>query len=167
MNKILVPIKDFSQLSLSAAYFAVEFSKRNPTKILFFIVSPSGEGEPGPGKNTKPWPKSFDDLIQQARAEKINIDLFFSNEGTLETIARFARDHHISEIIIAVPPAYEPIYSAMNQQIEALRNSVESQIVIVRPKEERRMTADWNPKEEEKLTSPKSRTITEADKEGI
>jgi hypothetical protein len=167
MNKILVPIEDFSRLSLSAAYFAVEFSKRNPTKILFLIFSPSGKGETLPGKNSKPWPKPFDDLIQQARAEKINIDLFYSNEEYLDTISRFARDHHISEIIIAVPPAQEPIYNILNQQIEALRNSVESQIVIVRPKEDRSMTADWKPKEEGKLTPPKSRTITDADKEGI
>lgn len=167
MNKILVPIEDFSWLSLSAAYFAVEFSKRNPTKILFLIFFPSGEGEAVPGKNSKPWPKSFDDLIQQARAEKINIDLFFSNEGYLDTIPRFAQDHHISEIIIAVPPAQEPIYNTLNQQIESLRNSVESQIVIVRPKEDRSMTADWKPKEEGKLNPHKSRTITDADKEGI
>ena len=167
MNKILVPIKDFSRLSLSAAYFAVEFSKRNPTKILFLIFSLSGEGEAVPGNNSNPWSKSFDDLIQQARAEKINIDLFFSNEGYLDTVSRFARDHHISEIIIAVPPAQEPIYNTLNQEIEALRNSVESQIVIVRPKEDRSMTADWKLKEEGKPNPLKSRTITDADKEGI
>ena len=168
MNKILVPIEDFSWLSMSAAYFAVEFAKRNPTKILFLIFPPFPEKEKtNPGEKKKSWPNSFDDLIQQARAEKINIDLFFSNEGYLDTIPRFARDHHISEIIIAVPPAQEPIYNTLNQQIEALRNSVESQIVIVRPKEDRSMTADWKPKGEGKPTPSKSRTITDTDKEGI
>lgn len=166
MNKILVPIENFSWLSLSAAYFAVEFAKRNPTKILFLIFSSSPEGEETtPSKKTEPWPKPFDDLIQQARTEKINLELLFSNEGYLETVRRFARDHNISEIIIAIPPAQEPIYTTLTQQIDALRNSVESQIVIVRPKEDRSMTADWKLKEEGKLNPPKSRTIT--DKEGI
>ena len=166
MNKILVPIEDFSWLSMSAAYFAVEFAKRNPTKILFLIFSPSPEEEESsPVKKNNPWPKSFDDLIQQARTEKINLDLLFSNEGYLETVCRFARDHNISEIIIAVPPAQEPIYNTLNQQIELLRSSVESQIVIVRPKEDRSMTGDWKIKKEGDLNSVKFRNIT--DKEGI
>lgn len=165
MNKILVPIEDFSWLSLSAAYFAVEFAKRNPTKILFLLFSPSRKGEEtNPLKNNKPWPKPFDELIQQARAEKINIDLFFSNEGYLDTIPRFARDHNISEIIIAIPPAQEPIYTTLTQQIESLRSSVASQIVIVRPKEDRSLNSDWN-QEEGKFNLHKSRPIS--DKEGI
>ncbi len=166
MNKILVPIEDFSWLSMSAAYFAVEFAKRNPTKILFLIFTPSREEEEtNPGGKKKSWPNSFDDLIQQARAEKINLELLFSNEGYLETVRRFARDHNISEIIIAVPPAQEPIYNTLNQQIESLRSSVESQIVIVRPKEDRSMTGDWKMKKEGKVNPMKLKNIT--DKEGI
>ena len=166
MNKILVPIEDFSGLSMSAAYFAIEFAKRNPTKILFLIFSPSPEEEETSSvKKNKPWPKPFDDLIQKARAEKINIDLFFSSEGYLDTIPRFAGDHHISEIIIAVPPAEEPIYTTLTQQIESLRSSVASQIVIVRPKEDRSMHSDWRLKDEGKLNPPNSRPNT--DKEGI
>jgi hypothetical protein len=166
MNKILVPMENFSWLSLSAAYFAVEFAKRNPTKILFLIFSSSQEEkETDTVKKIKPWPKPFDDLIQQARTEKIHLELFFSNEGYLETVGRFSRDHNISEIIIAIPPAQEPIYNTLNQQIESLRSTVESQIVIVRPKEDRSMTTAWKLKEEGKINSPKSKTIT--DKEGI
>ena len=163
MNKILVPIEDFSWLSMSAAYFAVEFAKRNPTKILFLIFS-SAQEEKGT-KKTKPWPNSFEDLIQQARTEKISLELLFSTEGYLETVRRFARDHNISEIIIAVPPAQEPIFNTLNQQIESLRSSVESQIVIVRPKEDRSMTGDWKMKKEENTNPMKFKNIT--DKEGI
>ncbi len=165
MNKILVPIEDFSRLSMSAAYFAVEFAKRNPTKILFLIFSPSPEEEEtSPIKNNNPWPKSFGDLIQQARTEKINLELLFSNEGYLETVRRFARDHNISEIIIAVPPAQEPIYHTMNQKIDVLRSHVASQIVIVRPKEDKSMDRDWNIKKEGSPTPLQCRNIT--DKEG-
>lgn len=166
MNRILVPIEEFSWISMSAAYFAVEFAKRNPTKILFLIFSPSPEEEETSlAKKKKPWPKSFDDLIQQARAEKINLELLFSNEGYLETVRRFARDHNISEIILALPPAQEPIYNTLNQQIDALRSNVASQIVIVRPKEDKNMNADWKMNKEGNPTPIKSRNITE--KEGI
>ena len=165
MNKILVPIEDFSWLSMSAAYFAVEFAKRNPTKILFLIFSPSPEEEEtSPAKKKKPWPKSFDDLIQQARAEKINLELLFSSEGYLETVRCFARDHNISEIIIALPPAQEPIYNTVNQKIDTLRSHVASQIVIVRPKEDKSMNRDWDLKKEGSPTLMKSKNIT--DKEG-
>lgn len=165
MNKILVPIEDFSWLSMSAAYFAVEFAKRNPTKILFLIFSPSPEEEEtSPVKKNNPWPKPFDDLIQQARAEKINLELLFSSEGYQETVRRFARDHNISEIIIAVPPAQEPIFNTLNQKIDALRSNVGSQIVIVRPKEDKSMTADWKLKKEGSPTPMKLRNIK--DKEG-
>jgi hypothetical protein len=166
MNKILVPIEDFSWLSMSAAYFAVEFAKRNPTKILFLIFSssPEEEGTP-PVKKNNPWPKPFEDLIQQARAEKINLELLFSSEGYLETVRRFARDHNISEVIIAVPPAQEPIYNTLNQKIDALRSNIASQIVIVRPKEDKSITADRKLKTEGDPTLMKFRTIT--DKEGI
>ncbi|MEW6185636.1 MAG: universal stress protein [Thermodesulfobacteriota bacterium] len=141
MNKILVPIDNFSSLSLSAAYFAVEFAKRNPTKVLFLFFSSFRErDEADPGNKIKPLPKPFDELMQKARAEKINLDLFFSSEGYLDTLPRFARDHHISEIILAVPATDDPLYLSVKQQIDELRSRIDSQMVIVRPKEEKPLT---------------------------
>ncbi len=105
MNKILVPIEKFSWLSLSAAYFSIEFAKRNPTKILFLLFSPSPEGkEPSSEKKADSFPKQFDALVQQARTDQINLELLYSNEEYMKTVQHFARDHNISEIIIAVPP---------------------------------------------------------------
>jgi hypothetical protein len=162
MHKILVPIKKFSWLSLSAAYFAIEFAKRNPTKILFLLFSPSPEGsEPASGKKADSCPKQFDALIQQARTDKINLELLYSNEEYMKTVQHFARDHNISEIIIAVPPVQDPIHNKIIQQIESLRNSVTSQIVIVRTKEDWPMPTDRKNKEGEKLTPLKSRTVKE------
>jgi hypothetical protein len=139
MHNILVPIENFSSLSLSAAYFAIEFAKRNPRKILFLIFSSSPEGKNSPSaKKEEPGQKQFEALVQQARAEKINLELFSSNEAYMETVCHFARDHNISEIIIAVPPVQEPLYNKLIQRVESLRSCMESQIVIVRPKEDRR-----------------------------
>ena len=55
-------------------------------------------------------------MVQQARAEKISLDLFSSNEAYMETVRHFARDHNISEIIIAVPPVQEPLYTKLIQK---------------------------------------------------
>ena len=38
MIRVLVPIDAFSQLTISATYFALEFAKRNPAKIFFLIL---------------------------------------------------------------------------------------------------------------------------------
>lgn len=136
MNKILVPIQDFSPLSLAAAYFSVEFSKRNPTKILFLLFSPPPDREKADPTNAfRPLPKPFHDLVQQARAAKIPLDIFFSQEGFLETVSRFSKDHHISDIILAVPQEEDPRHATFKQQIEELRVRVESQVVVVRPKD--------------------------------
>lgn len=160
MHKILVPIENFSALSLSAAYFAIEFAKRNPRKILFLIFSTSSEGKNSP---SEPGQKQFEALVQQARAEKISLDLFSSNEAYMETVCHFARDHNISEVIIAVPPVQEPLYNKLIQRVESLRSCMESQIVIVRPKEDS-MVTDWKMKEG-KSPALKSKTLT--DKEGM
>jgi hypothetical protein len=164
MHKILVPIENYSALSLSASYFAIEFAKRNPRKILFLIISPDPEGKNSP---PEPGQKQFETLIQQARAEKISVDLFSSNEAYMETVCHFARDHNISEIIIAVPPVHEPLYNKLIQRVESLRGCMESQIVIVRPKEDRSMGTDWKTKEGGKPPAVKSKTSTDTDKEGM
>jgi|GEM_PF-1010254 hypothetical protein len=140
MNKILVPIPDYSPLSLAAAYFAVEFAKRNPTKVYFLIFSSSSDSQPtGAEKENgpSPLPKPFSDLLQQARISKIHLDLFFSGEDLMATLPSFSREHHITEIILALPPVHDPRYARAKQQIESLRAQVESQVVIVRPKESR------------------------------
>jgi hypothetical protein len=139
MNKILVPIQNFSRLSLSASYFAIKFAKRNPTKILFLIFSGgSWEASPSPSdKDEETWRRQFDGLIQQARMEKVNLELFFSNEEYLEGVNQFARDHNTTEIIIALPQVQDTMYPKLIESVNALRNQGESQIVIVRPKEDK------------------------------
>jgi hypothetical protein len=162
MHKILVPIENFSALSLSAAYFAIEFAKRNPRKILFLIFSPPAEGKNVPSAKTdESGQGQFEALVRQARAEKISLELFSSGEAYLETVCRFARDHNISEVIMAVPPVQEPLHNKLTQRIESLRNCMESQIVIVRPKEEKNMAIEVKPKEGGKPLPLKPRTFTD------
>lgn len=141
MNKILVPIENFSPLSLSASYFAIKFAKRNPTKILFLVFS-SASLDDAPSSIKKEevgWRRQFDGLIQQARAEKINLELFFSNNEYLEAVSQFARDHYATEIIIALPQVQDANYQRQIQVVNALRNQVDNQIVIVKPREEQNL----------------------------
>jgi hypothetical protein len=138
MNRILVPIQEFSSLSLSASYFAIKFAKRNPTRVLFLIFpSTSLGGDCSSQKQGEgAWRRQFDSLIQQARGEKIQLELFRSNDEYLQAVSQFARDHNPTEIILALPQAQDPAYHRLIREVEALRNHVENRIVIVRPKEE-------------------------------
>lgn len=162
MNKILVPIQNFSSLSLSASYFAIKFAKRSPTKILFLFFSnvSSAEAPSSMNKEEEAWRRQFDGLIQQARAEKINLEFFFSNEEYLEAVSQFARDHNTTEIIIALPQAQEPTYDKLIQDVNVLRTQVENQIVVVRPKEGPN-GEDWQEPASGKLYPFRSRAFPE------
>jgi len=138
MNKILVPIENFSSLSLSASYFAIKFAKRNPTKILFLVFSSASldEAPSSIREEEVRWRKKFDGLIQQARTEKVNLELFVSNNEYLEAVSQFARDHNATEIFIALPQVQDTNYQRQIQVVNALRNQVDNQIIIVKPREE-------------------------------
>jgi hypothetical protein len=138
MNKVLVPIQNFSRLSLSASYFAIKFAERNPAKDLFLIFSKASLGE-GPStlkKEEEMWQREFDGLIQQARTEKIHLELFFSSDEYLGAVSRFAQDHNPTEIIVALPQVQDPAYPRLIQEVNQLRDQVENQIILVKPKEE-------------------------------
>jgi hypothetical protein len=138
MNRILVPIKDSSLLSLSASYFAIEFAKRKPAKILFLIFSPplAEGGRFSSAEGMEKWQKQFDGLIQQGRGKKIEMELYFSHDEYFKAVAQFAQEHNITQIIIAIPHPHGEDYNKLNHEVDALRNRVECQLVTVRPREE-------------------------------
>jgi hypothetical protein len=143
MHKLLVPIQNFSGLSLSATYFAIEFAKRNPAKLLFLIFSNFDQG--GSGSMTAKGDlhrKQFEELLQGARSEKINLEIFYSNEDFYEVTSQFSKDHSLTEIIVALPSEKDPAYLRLMEQVGQLRNNLESPLIIVRPKEERIVTAE-------------------------
>jgi hypothetical protein len=145
MNKLLVPIENFSDLALAATYFAIEFAKRNPAKLFFLIFTAAQQGQPGPPlvpgeKEGDLLRKQFEDLLQRARAEKINLELFYSNENFQEVTTRFSKDHGLTEIIIALPSERDPAYPRLVEQVGRLRPNLESRLIIVKPKEEKIVT---------------------------
>jgi hypothetical protein len=160
MHKLLVPIQDFSGLSLSATYFAIEFAKRNPAKIFFLIFSAfpkSKEGFVPPLKKGDLRRNQFEDLLDRAREEKINLEIFYSNEDFYEVTSQFFKDHSLTEIIVALPSETDPAYPKVMDRVGQLRNSLESQLIIVKPKEEKIMAKDWEKPKAEQPQTPKSR----------
>jgi hypothetical protein len=143
MNKILVPIKDFSAPSLSASYFAIELAKRTSQTRIFFLIFRrplSGEGKDpkGPaGREGEPsWQKQFETLIHQALSEKMDLEMHHSSDEYVQAVARFVVDHHIGEVIIALPSEEDGLFREIRQDIQKLQGKVECRLVTVRPKEE-------------------------------
>jgi hypothetical protein len=140
MSKILVPIKDFSALSLSASYFAIELAKRtSQTKIFFLIFQPP---DLKPAKEIKGrssesnWQKQFETLIHQALGDKMNLEIFYSSDDYVQAVSRFAKDYHIGEVIIALPSEEDGLSKEIRQDIKKLQGKVECRLVTVRPKED-------------------------------
>jgi hypothetical protein len=165
MNRILVPIQNYSWLSLSASYFAIKFAKRNPTKVLFLVFSSASEGDDSSSQKQgeETWRRQFDSLIQQARGEKIQLELFRSNDEYLGAVSQFARDHNATEIVLALPQVQDPAYPGLIREVEALRKQVENRIVIVRPKGEQETDGCLDPAPRERH----SQRSTFSEKKGI
>lgn len=149
MIKVLVPIDNFSWLTLTAAYFAIEFAKRNPAKILVLIFADVA-GEPAVGRPLKkeknPWESLLDELLQRGRQEKINLELYRSDEAYLTGVSRFARERQVTDIILAVPPVNDEAHQRILQNINILRRQVQCQLITVKAKEEGTMIDAWKEK---------------------
>lgn len=143
MNKILVPVKDFSALSLSASFFAIELAKRTSQTKIFFLIFRSGnpeEAQEFKGNSSRSgefsWQKQFETLIHQALGDKMNLEMFYSSDEYVQAIPRFVEDYHIGEIIIALPSEEDGLFKEIQQDIKKLQGKVECRLVTVRPKEE-------------------------------
>lgn len=141
MIRVLVPIDAFSQLTLSATFFALEFAKRNPARIFFLILA-----EPGASKKSmtlteeeKPWPALFNQLLQRGREQQVNLEVHHSQEDYLRAVNHLAEQHNIDDIIIAVPPAADQTHGQVQRLIELLRQQGRCHIITVKPKEVGRM----------------------------
>jgi hypothetical protein len=149
MIRVLVPIEAFSQLTLSATYFALEFAKRNPAKIFFLILDRPDEKTSGMkliSKGNEQWPALFQQLLQQGREQQVNLEIHHSQEDYLTAINRVAKQHNIDDIIIAVPPVADQTQTQIQHLIELLRHQVQCHIITVKPKEVGKMLDSWGKK---------------------
>jgi hypothetical protein len=137
MSKILVPIKDFSALALSASYFAIELAKRTSQAKVYFLIFQPPSPKPGRGRDSdSPWQKQFEALVHQALGEKINLELFHSSQNYVQAISQFVKDYHIGEVIIALPSEEDGPAKEIRQDLKQLQGKAECRLVTVKPKEE-------------------------------
>jgi RNase H-fold protein (predicted Holliday junction resolvase) len=66
----------------------------------------------------------------------MNLEMYYSGDEYVQAITRFALDHHISEIVIALPADEDGSAKEILQDIQKLQGKVECQLVTVKPKEE-------------------------------
>ncbi len=138
MIKVLVPIKQYNWLALSAAYFSLEFAKRNPARILFLLFpsETSAGSQPAMTDHHKDWERRFADLMQRGLTEKIPLELHSSSESFLPALVRFARKQVVSDIILALPSPQDDAHDRTLKMINRLRHRIDCQIIMVKPKEE-------------------------------
>jgi hypothetical protein len=149
MIRVLVPIEVFSQLTVSATYFALEFAKRNPAKIFFLILD-------GPDAKTKSmartstaeaqWPALFQQLLQRGREQQVNLEIHHSRADYLTAVSHMTEQQNIDDIIIAVPPPADQAHAQIQRLIELLRHRVQCHIITVKPKEIGKMLNSWGQK---------------------
>jgi hypothetical protein len=150
MIRVLVPIDAFSQMTLSATYFALEFAKRHPAKVFFLIIEASDQKNRAMGRTSgenAQWQALFNQLLQRGREQQVNLELYHSQEDYLVAISRLARQHSIDDIIIAVPPLVDEAHPQIQRLIELLRHQVQCHIITVKPKEVGRMLDSWGKRE--------------------
>lgn len=139
MIKILVPISQFSGMALAAAYFALEFAKRNPAKIMFLIFT--ADPQPGArkasgGTKSQAWQAKFNDLVHKGRTDKVPLELHYSSDPFLPAVVHFAREKMVSDIIVALPPPQDESHARVVKMVNRLRHQIDCQIITVKPKEE-------------------------------
>jgi hypothetical protein len=150
MIRVLVPIDAFSQVTLSATYFALEFAKRNPAKVFFLILAEPGaktSDKPRPSVEEAQWPVLFKQLLQRGREQQVNLEIHYSQEDYLTAISRVAEQHSIDDIVIAVPPVTDQTHTRIQRLIDLLRHQVQCHIITVKPKEVGKMLDSWGKKE--------------------
>jgi hypothetical protein len=145
MIRVLVPIDAFSQLTLSATYFALEFAKRNPAKV-FFLILEAPDMKRTSTENDQ-WRGLFNQLLQRGREHQVNLEIHHSREDYLTALNRVAEQHNIDDIIIAVPPLVDETHPQIQRLIEQLRHQVQCHIITVKPKEVGKMLDSWGKKE--------------------
>jgi len=143
LNKILVPLDNFSEISLNAARYAVEFARRSDSKPIFlflsrndgvksdcFVTDASQETEKE--KKTR---EKIERLIDCSILEGINIEQCECCGEYIEKVCEFVRKLNISEIVIAVPDKKDEHYQKIKKNISLLLKMTSCRILTVKEKD--------------------------------
>lgn len=143
MNKILIPLDKFSEISLNAARYAIEFAKRSSFKPVFLFLSENDEisknrfmasGSQSFEKEKK-IRKKIELLIDRSTMEGINIEQYQCRGEYIEKVCEFARNLSIAEIVIAVPDKKDEDYKKTKKNISLLVQMTSCRVLTVKEKE--------------------------------
>lgn len=134
MHKVLVPLPYLTEWSLAAVFFALEFAKRNPVKVILLLWPPAVQTATAASEAAQ-WQKRLADLLAQGHSGKIPLELQQVQGEVIPTVARLAKELGGTEIIIALPPPADRRYQKVKQMLQALQEQVEGQIITVKQKE--------------------------------
>lgn len=142
MNNILVPLDNFSEISLNAASYAVEFAKRSSSKPNFLFLSKEDSVNSdfsvtktaqlqGGEKEIK---DKINLLVEQSAVKGIKIEQYECRGEYIEKVCEFARDLNITVIVVAVPDKGDENYNKIKKNIALLVQMTSCRILTVKKK---------------------------------
>ncbi|RZB29681.1 MAG: hypothetical protein SRB1_01961 [Desulfobacteraceae bacterium Eth-SRB1] len=144
MNKILIPLDKFSDISLNAARYAIEFARRSGSKPIFLFLSGDDDetrkdrltasGSQSSEKEKK-IRKKIELLIDRSTMEGINIEQYEGRGEYIEKVCEFVRNLSIAEIVIAVPDKKDEDYKKIKKNISLLVQMTSCRVLTVKEKE--------------------------------
>jgi len=143
LNKILVPLDNFSEISLNAARYAIEFAKRSGSKPIFlFLYRKDGtksdyfEADVSQAvEREKKIRGKIELLIDRSTMEGINIEQHECHGEYIEKVCEFVRNLSIAEIVIAVPNKKDAHYNKINKNISLLVQMTSCRVLTVKEKD--------------------------------
>jgi nucleotide-binding universal stress UspA family protein len=140
VNTILVPSDGDNELSLHAVFFAFEFAKRTDARVLFLTVArnrPAHPARPQPLGESGDASTELTRVISSGRERGLDVETHVTSGDYVAQVTAFARDHHVSRVVVALPEHGSESFSRVEEQVNALRNQLGCVLVTVRPRRDR------------------------------
>ncbi len=140
MTGFLIPIRAFTPHALAAVKFVVSFGKRNRGRFYFLFVGDqftpdSIEKEDGFGQKACPVLKEMKELIEEGKSvQGVHIETHFRSGDFIHEVREFARDNHISEIIVSLPDESEKTFEQTRKDVLLLLKITHCRILTVKQK---------------------------------
>jgi hypothetical protein len=142
LTGFLIPIRAFTPHALAAVKFVISFGKRNRARFYFLFVgdqfmpdSIEKEGGFGQEKENCPVLKEIKDLIEEGKTmQGVHMETHFRSGDFIYEVKQFARDNHISEIIVSLPDESEETFEQTRKDILLLLKITHCRILTVKQK---------------------------------
>ncbi len=129
----VIPIKECSLPDLAAVRFAVEFGKRNGGRFFFLFVDDPIDLRNEPGRPAIR--EAITILVARAMADEgLQANIQYRSGDFIQEVQRFISDHHLAEIIMALPDEEHPCFEAANKDVLLLLQMTHCRILTVKSK---------------------------------